>query len=147
MVCLRESGVDFNDIKLITNGNMTDFNYFLKNLCNVNMLATPSEILINLLHDSKYQTNFLFVFGHGDINGIKCENNGSHLKAQELLNMFNDKSSNIVFFGQCFSGIFDKVNVKDKNAVFIGATNFCPSLSYLVKYSLRLKNGNQIQLN
>lgn len=79
---------------------------------------------------------------HGGINGIGTVDG---IKPNELITAIktNQRISNcVVFFGQCYAGVFNYTNVSDENKkiVYIGATGMRSGLSTLMQWNITPTN-------
>lgn len=132
-LCLRIltlKGVNLSDVIIATDA---DENMVLAK-CSTMQGATfiNSQQLLNTINTLKCPNLIILTDCHGSIRGIDAKHPIMPYPLTEAIKMNRTLKNVIVFFGQCYAGIYNWVDITTphKNIVYIGATGFDSSLSY-----------------
>lgn len=123
-------GVQLSDIVIATDSD----NSIILAKCPSMHGATfvTSQQLLYTINTLECENLIILVDCHGSIDGIDAK---SPIKPYPFTTAVKTNSfvkNVVVFFGQCYAGIFNWVDVRqeEKNIIYIGATGFDSSLSY-----------------
>lgn len=131
---LLKIGINGDDITIISDWDSADWN---SNGFNALNPIPPSE-LSRIIQSVDNENLFIITSCHGGLNGI----GGSVcIRPNELISSIkqNEHIQNcLVFFGQCYAGVFNYTNVSDenKNIVYIGATGMRSGISSYTKWDI-----------
>jgi hypothetical protein len=131
---LEQCGILPNNISVFIDGPnrdiiSEDMKYASKNVYDIGTTISFFSYLAN----HRIKSMILFVTGEGSLEGL-----GPNIKPMVFLNAIRGirgLSKAIIYFGQCYSGIFNHLKVyNNPNIVLIGATNLSQSISYMMSF-------------
>lgn len=131
--CIKDilrSGVDAKDIIVATD---SDFSVVLSKWPTLNGIGLiTSQQIFDTINSLKCDNLIVIADCHGSIQGIDAQYPIMPHPLTEALKNNPSFKNVLVFFGQCYAGIYNWVDVRheDKKIVYIGATQFNSSLSY-----------------
>ena len=127
---IHGKGVQLNDILIATDSD----NSMILAKCPSMRGATfiTSQQLLHTINTLECDNLIILTDCHRSINGIDAK---SQLKPQPFTEAIKSNpfvKNVVVFFGQCYAGIYNWVDVRqdEKNIIYLGATGFDSSLSY-----------------
>lgn len=144
LFALQKAGIDINNISVIVDSSTENRTRSILSAFTgvkyTNPLYTSSD-LSNIIAKGEYENVVMYITGHGSPYGL---DSNPPIKPYPFFKMFYNAShikNAIIYFGQCYAGIFDKMplekhlNFKDSdcNIIAIGSTGFYPSVSYNLK--------------
>lgn len=94
----------------------------------------PSSNLNSLIESTECDNLFIVSSCHGSLDGIDSVTPIKPFPLNQALKNNKYAKNILVFLGQCYAGIFNFMDVRDKekNIVYIGATDINASLSYML---------------
>lgn len=132
-LCLRvllHKGASLSDVIIATDSDES----IVLAKCSSMIGATfvTSQQLLSTIHELKCNNLIILTDCHGSIRGIDAKHPIMPYPLTEAIKQNCALKNVIVFFGQCYAGIYNWVDITDshKNIVYIGATGFDSSLSY-----------------
>lgn len=138
LMSLERAGVLQEDISIYVDGANRNSISALFSIASSHhyLINTTTDFFTELVHNS-HENLMLFITGHGSEKGIDA---ATPITPYKLLNAIKDApglKKAVVYFGQCFAGVFNYVNARRQKVkatsgpevVFIGATNLHESLS------------------
>lgn len=130
---LKSKGVADGDITIITDSTKEILAAKCSNMSNV--LFSTSSSLEYVIENAECDNLFIISSCHGSIDGIDSEPPIKPSPFNQALKKNKHAKNILVFFGQCYAGIFNFMDVRDdtKSIVYIGATNIDTSFSYRLK--------------
>lgn len=138
---LQKIGVKGDNITIISDWEETEW---ISNGFDSFSPIPPSE-LYDIIQSVEIENLFIITCCHGGLNGIGGPN---CIKPNELISSIKQNGhiqNCLVFFGQCYAGVFNYTNVNDENKkiVYIGATGMRSGISSFTKWDISPTNPLQ----
>lgn len=150
---LKRKGISHNNISVLIDPSPHHLlSYLPDDLPFDGIKISPVQDLKQIIHSRSLENLVLTVLGHGSPQGIDAD---SLLKPHDLINIIHSKKdikNCAVIFGQCYSGIYNYINLikecgsdESKPVIcFIGASGLNSSLSSSVSIELYSKPLNWV---
>lgn len=129
---LKSRGVVDDNITVITDQTKGTWVNKYNNMANVSFY--PSSSLNFLVENSECNNLFIISSCHGSLDGIDSVTPIRPFYLNQAIKKNKYAKNILVFLGQCYAGIFNFMDVRDKkrNIVYIGATDINTSLSCML---------------
>lgn len=129
---LKNQGVADEDITVVTDATKETLVAKCTNMSNV--LFSTSSSFEFVIENADCENLFVISCCHGSISGIDSTTPIKPFSLNQALKNNKYAKNILVFLGQCYAGIFNFLDVRDKNKniVYIGATDIDASLSYML---------------
>lgn len=129
---LKNQGVADEDIIVVTDATKETLVAKCTNMSNV--LFSTSSSFEFVIENADCENLFVISCCHGSISGIDSTTPIKPFSLNQALKNNKYAKNILVFLGQCYAGIFNFLDVRDKNKniVYIGATDIDASLSYML---------------
>ena len=129
---LKNQGVADEDITVVTDAAKETLVAKCINMSNV--LFSASSSFEYVIENADCENLFVISCCHGSISGIDSITPIKPFSLNQALKNNKYAKNILVFLGQCYAGIFNFLDVRDKskNIVYIGATDIDASLSYML---------------
>lgn len=127
---IHGKGVQLNDIIIATD---SDNSMILAKCPSMRgAIFVSSQQLLEEIHSIECENLIILTDCHGSIYGIDAKSPIKPYPFTEAIKNNKVAKNVVVFFGQCYAGIYNWVDVRqeEKNIIYIGATGFDSSLSY-----------------
>lgn len=131
---LQKIGVNGANISIVSDWDPTEWNSNGFNALN----PIPPRELYSIIQSIANENLFIITCCHGGLNGI---GGPSSIRPNDFISSIkqNEHVQNcLVFFGQCYAGVFNYTNVNDENKriVYIGATGMRSGISSNTKWDI-----------
>jgi hypothetical protein len=128
VAALESKGIDTENIKLVIDGNTKDIlehlSHFTKNEYNIEKSLNLKQII----EKDNHKNIVVFVSCHGKLIGLDGINPCDMFDALASSTLVENI---IIYFGQCYAGVFKHANININNKVLmIGAADLNSSVSY-----------------
>ena len=129
---LKSRGVADKDIIVITDAIAGTWVEKYDNMANIPIYS--SSMLNSMIENAECDNLFVVSSCHGSMDGIDSVTPIKPFTLNQALKSNKYAKNILVFFGQCYAGIFNFMDVRDseKNIVYIGATDINTSFSCML---------------
>jgi hypothetical protein len=144
--CVESSGVSPDDVLIVIDGEDREkFSQMVETRLTRKQHVYSSAEAMDFL--GSYSVLMLFIYGHGHPYGLASQIEITPYKLVSVIQSYSSLQTAVVYFGPCFSGVFNympisnKTNGKYCNIIFIGGTQFHTSIAVTTTETI---NGQEV---